>query len=146
MGCCHTGDRYVLWMNSKGALIVTFGLALTLCGCGAVDSNVTYLPETFRQPAPKTEIEQPPDGPSIVRNNISEVFTTASSPTNIRVSFPIPAKYGGWNVCVRASVHGATGRSLGEQTYLINIEHNQIGEREHVDDSHWCAKEAYQSL
>jgi hypothetical protein len=83
-------------MNSKGALIVTFGLALTLCGCGAVDSNVTYLPETFRQPAPKTEIEQPPDAPLIVRNNIYEIFTTASSPTNITVSFPMPAKYGGW--------------------------------------------------
>jgi hypothetical protein len=133
-------------MNSKGALVVTFGLALILGGCGAVDSNVTYLPERFRQPAPKTEIEQPPDAPSIVRNNISGVFVTASSPTDISVSFPMPAKYGGWNVCVRASVHGATGRSLGTQTYLINIEHNQIGEREHVDDSHWCAKEVYQSL
>jgi hypothetical protein len=133
-------------MDRKRALVVTFGLAVTLCGCGAVDSNVAYLPETFRQPAPKTEIEQPPDVHLIVRNNISEVFATASSPTNISVSFPIPAKYGGWNVCVRASVHGATGRAIGMQTYLMNIEHNQIGEREHVDDSHWCAKETYQSL
>ena len=133
-------------MNNEDLLIVTFGLALMLCGCGAVDSNVTYLPETFRQPTPKTEIEQAPDARSIMRNNISEVFTIASSPTNVRVSHPTPAKYGGWNVCVRASVHGATGRLLEAQTYLINIEHNQIGERERVDDSHWCTKEVYQTL
>jgi hypothetical protein len=133
-------------MCSMDALVITFGLAIALSGCGAVDSNVTYLPEAFRQPAPKTEIEQPPDAPSIVRNNVSEVFMTASTPTNISVSHPIPAKYGGWDVCVRASVHGATGRSLGAQTYLINIDHNQIGGRLHVDEGHWCAKAAYQAL
>ena len=133
-------------MGSKCSLAIVFGLAVTLCGCGAVDSNVTYLPESFRQPAAKTEIEQPPDVHLIVRNNISEVFTTASSPTNISVSFPIPAKYGGWNACVRASVHGATGRSIGTQTYLLNIENKQIGRRERVDDNHWCAKETYELL
>jgi len=133
-------------MGGKCGLVVAFGLAVTLCGCGAVDSNVTYLPESFRQPAAKTEIEQPPDVHLIVRNNISEVFTTASSPTNISVSFPIPAKYGGWNTCVRASVHGATGRSIGTQTYLMNIENKRIGRRERVDDNHWCAKETYESL
>ena len=92
------------------------------------------------------EIEQPPDLHLVVRDHISEVFTTASSPNNIGVSSPIPAKYGGWNVCIRASVNGATGRSIGMQTYLMNIEHNQIGARERVDADHWCAKETYQSL
>jgi hypothetical protein len=127
-------------------LVVAFGLAVTVCGCGAVDSNVTYLPETFRQPAPKTEIEEPPNVHLIVRNNISAVFTAASSPTNISVSSPIPAKYGGWNACIRASVHGVTGRSIAMQTYLINIESKQIGRRERVDENHWCAKETYESL
>jgi hypothetical protein len=134
-------------MGSKCALVVAFGLAVvTLCGCGAVDSNVTYLPETFRQSGPKTEIEELPDVHLIVRNNIFAVFTTASSPTNISVSSPIPARHGGWNACIRASVHGATGRSIGTQTYLMNIENKQIGRRERVDDNHWCAKEAYESL
>ena len=39
-----------------------------------------------------------------------------------------------------------TGRSLGTQIYLVNIEHDRISQREHVDDTHWCAKETYQSL
>src|ERR1700694_5468535 len=90
---------------------------------GAVDSNVTYLPEALRQRAAKMEIEQPPTSILVVRDHISEVFTTASSPNNIGVFSPIPAKYGGWNVCIRASVNGPTGRSIGMQTYLMNIEH-----------------------
>jgi hypothetical protein len=133
-------------MGSKWGLVVAFALAVMLCGCGAVDSNVTYLPEAFRQRASKTEIEQPPDVHLIVRDHVSEVFTTASAPTNIGLSSPIPAKYGGWNVCIRASIHGATGRSIGMQTYLMNIEHSQIGSRQRVDEDHWCVKETYQPL
>ena len=134
-------------MGSKRALAIVFGLVTPLFGCGAVDSGVTFLPESFRQPAPKLpEIEQPPDVHLIVRNNISAIFMATASPSNISVSFPVPAKYGGWTTCVRATAHGITGRSLGTQTYLVNIEHNQISQREHVDGTHWCGKETYQSL
>jgi hypothetical protein len=134
-------------MGSKSALVIGFGLIVALGGCGAVDSAVTYLPESVRQPAPKgAEIEQPPDVHLILRNNISAIFTTASSPSHISVSFPVPSKYGGWTTCVRASVRGVTGKSLGTQTYLTNIEHDQIGRRERVDDSHWCAQETFQPL
>ena len=115
-------------------------------GCGAVDSGMTYLPESFRQPAPKLEIEQPPDIHLIVRNNISAIFTAAALPSNISVSFPVPARYGGWTACVKASARGITGRLLVTQTYLLNIEHDRISEREHVDDTHWCAKETFESL
>lgn len=134
-------------MNSSRASVITFGLVVTLGGCGAVDSGVTYLPESFRQRAPMVaEIEQPPDVHLIVRNNISAIFMAAASPSDIRVSFPASAKYGGWTTCVKASVNGMTGRSLGTQTYLVNIEHGQINRREHVDDNHWCTKEAYEAL
>jgi hypothetical protein len=133
-------------MGRKYAVVIAFGLVLPLCGCGAADSGATFLPESFRQPAPRAEIEQPPDVHLIVRNNLSAIFTEAASPSNISVSFPVPAKYGGWTTCVRATAQGITGRSLGTQTYLVNIEHDQISEREHVDGTHWCAKETYQSL
>ena len=133
-------------MGRKCALVIAFGLVVPLCGCGAVDSGVTFLPESFRQPTPKVEIEQPPDVHLIVRNNISAIFMATASPSNISVSFPVPAKYGGWTTCVRATAHGITGSSLGTQTYLVNIEHDQISQREHVDGTHWCAKETYQSL
>ena len=133
-------------MGSKCVLVIAFGLAVPLCGCGAVDSGVTFLPESFRQPAPKVEIEQPPDVHLVVRSNISAIFMATASPSNISVSFPVPAKYGGWTTCVRATAHGITGRPLGTQTYLVNIEHDQISERELVDGNHWCARETYQSL
>ena len=134
-------------MGSKCALAIIFGLVTALAGCGAVDSQVTYLPESFRQPAPKVaEIEQPPDVHLIVRNNISAIFVAGASPSNISVSSPVPAKYGGWTTCVKASARGITGRSLCAQTYLLHIEHDQISQREHVDDTHWCAKETFQSL
>src|SRR5713101_4612640 len=71
-------------MGRKGALAIVFGLVAPLFGCGAVDSGVTYLPESFRQPAPKVaEIEQPPDVHLIVRNNISAIFMAAASPSNM---------------------------------------------------------------
>jgi hypothetical protein len=134
-------------MGGKRISAIVFFLAIPLCGCGAVDSQVTYVPAFFRQPAPNAvEIEQPPDVHLIVRNNISAIFMAAASPNNISVSFPIPAQYGGWTTCVKATTTGVTGRSLGTQTYLVNIEHDQIGQRVHVDDTHWCAKETYQSL
>ncbi len=124
-----------------------FGLVTPLAGCGAVDSQVTYLPDSFRQPAPKVaEIEQPPDVHLIIRNNISAIFMAGASPNHISVSLPLPAKYGEWTTCVKASVLGITGRSLGTQTYLVNIKHDRISQREHVDGNHWCAKETFESL
>jgi len=124
-----------------------FGLVTPLAGCGAVDSQVTYLPDSFRQPAPKVaEIEQPPDVHLIIRNNISAIFMAGASPNHISVSLPLPAKYGEWTTCVKASVLGITGRSLGTETYLVNIEHDRISQREHVDGNHWCAKETFESL
>ncbi len=134
-------------MDNKRALIVVFGLVTPLGGCGAVDSGVTFLPESFRQPAPKlAQIEQPPDVHQIVRNNISPIFMAGASPNHISVSFPMPAKYGGWTTCVRASVLGITGGSLGTQIYLVNIEHDRISRREHVEDTHRCAKETFEAL
>ena len=94
-------------MGRKCALVIAFGLVVPLCGCGGVDSGLTFLPESFRQPAPKAEIEQPPDVHLIVRSNLSAIFMAAASPSNISVSF-------------------------GTQTYLVNIEHDQISQREHV--------------
>jgi hypothetical protein len=105
---------------------IMFVLVVTLGGCGAVDGEVHFLPKTFKQPAHEVELEQPPDVDAILRKNTSAVFTAAASPSNIS--------------------NGITGRSLGTQTYLVHIEHNQIGSREHVDNNHWCVKEIYQPL
>jgi hypothetical protein len=104
------------------------------------------MPDFLKQRSSPAAVEQPPDVAVIVRSNINAVFTAASAPTDIRFSLPVLAKYGGWDTCIRASVTGATGKRLGERTFLVNIDNNQIGRREPVDDNHWCAKENYQKL
>jgi hypothetical protein len=119
--------------------------AIVLCGCAA-DANTSFMPEFLKQPAPKVEVKQPPDVASIVRSDITTIFTAASNPTDIAFSLPIPAKYGGWTTCIRASVTGATGRPMGLQTFLVNIDQGRVERREHVDDHHWCDRETFRPL
>src|SRR4051794_24246101 len=104
------------------------------------------MPEFLKQTSPASAIEQPPEMAAILRRNINAVFTAASAPRDIRYSFPVPGKYGGWDICIRVALTGLSGNQLGERTYLVNIDNNQIGRREAVADSHWCAKETYQRL
>jgi hypothetical protein len=75
-----------------------FGLATTLCGCGAVDSQVTFVPAFLRQEAPTPNIEQPPDVHLIVRNNISAISCGCDA-KQCQVCFP-SRQYGGWTTCV----------------------------------------------
>src|ERR1700676_936580 len=99
-------------MSDKRGLVLVCWLPTVLCGC-ASDANVSYLPEFLEQPAPKVSVEQPPDVASIVRSDIIAIFTAASNPTDVAFSFPIPARYGRWTTCIRASVTRATGRPMG---------------------------------
>ena len=107
-------------------------------------SYVSYLPDFLKQSSPAAEVEVPPDVPAILRSNINAVFVSTSAPTNIRYTLPVAAKHGGWETCVKASVTGATGKPLGERTYLVNIDDIQIGDRR--DGADRCAKETYQAL
>jgi hypothetical protein len=125
---------------------VVLGFALFLGACGAVDHNVTYVPEALRQPGQHAELEQPPDVAAILRGNLAAVFAQGSAPSQLRYSFPVPAKLGGWDSCVRGAVNGVTGQALGTQTVLVNIEHGKVGRRERVGSDHWCARETYQPL
>jgi hypothetical protein len=106
-------------------------------------SYVSYLPEFLKQASPAAAVEAPPDVLAILRGNINAVFVSTSAPTNIQYTLPVPAKHG-WKTCVKASVTGATGKPLGERTYLVNIDHSQIGDRRDAADR--CAEETYQPL
>ena len=125
--------------------ILTIGAALTLGAC-AVDSHmsyVSYLPDSLKQASPAVAVEAPPDVLAILRGNINDVFLSTSAPTNIQYTLPVLAKHG-WETCVKANVTGATGKPLGERTYLVNIDHNQIGDRQDASDR--CASETYRPL
>ena len=129
----------------KLTAILTVGAALTLGAC-AVDSHmsyVSYLPDSLKQASPAVAVKAPPDVPTILRGNINDVFVSTSAPTNIQYTVPVLDKQG-WQTCVKASVTGATGKPLGEQTYLVNIDHNQIGDRRDASDR--CANETYRPL
>jgi hypothetical protein len=131
----------------KRSFIFVFSLAAPLLGCGAVDSQLSSVPAVFRQSAPKVAEEERPDIRLLVRNNIEAIFTAAAMPSHISISAPLRAKKGGWTTCVRAATIGITGKTLGVQTYLIGIDHGQIGQRDRVDDAtHWCGRETYEPL
>jgi hypothetical protein len=128
------------------AFLAAIGIAVALAGCGRVDSGATYFPEMIRERAPKPAAPDPaPDVRALLQTNLAAVFVAASSPTNISFSPPKPS-FAEWMTCVKASVNGATGRAIGMQTYLVNIDHGVISRRERVGDSHWCATERYEPL
>jgi hypothetical protein len=135
-------------MGRKCTLIIIFGLASPLLACGAVDSQLSYVPAVFRQPSPKlVEIEQRPNAHLLVRNNIPTIFMAAAMPSNVSVSLPVRAQNGGWTICLRAATNGVTGKPLGLQTYLVSIDHDQIGQRERLDGADLrCAKETYEPI
>ena len=129
----------------KLTAILTVGAALTLGAC-AVDSQmryVSYLPDSLKQASPAVAAETPPDVLAILRGNINDVFLSTSAPTNIQYTLPVLDKQG-WEICVKASVTGATGKPLAERTYLVNIDHNQIGDRRDASDR--CANETDRPL
>jgi hypothetical protein len=128
--------------------VAAFGILTTLAGCGSVDAGASsYFPDFMRDRAPKpaAAAEPAPDVRALLRESLSAVFLPAAAPTNISFSAPKPS-FSEWTTCVRASVNGATGRPIGSQTYLVNINHGQVSRRERVDDGHWCAAERYEPL
>jgi hypothetical protein len=134
-------------MRGATSYFAAFGVLATLAGCGTVDSGATYFPEVMRVKAPKPAAPDPaPDVRAVLQANLSAVFVPQSAPTNISFSTPKPS-FAEWITCVKASVNGATGRPIGSQTYLVNIDHDgQVSRRERVDAGHWCATERYNPL
>jgi hypothetical protein len=133
-------------MRGASNYFAAFGILSMVAGCGRVDSGATYFPEFIRDRAPKPDAAEPaPDVRALLQTNLSAVFLPSTAPTNISFSPPKPS-FAEWTTCVRASVNGATGRPIGLQTYLVNIDHGQVSRRERVDDGHWCAAEHFDPL
>ena len=121
-------------------------LAAGLLGC-AVDSNLSIAPDFLKQPAALSSApDAAPDVASLLKSNVNAVFAQGSSPADLRFSPPVAGKYGGWDTCVQGDVVGVTGQPLGIQTYLVNIDRNQVGRRERVGSDHWCARQTYKPI
>jgi hypothetical protein len=133
-------------MRGASISLAAFGILITLAGCGRVDSGATFFPESMRVKAAKPPDPDPaPDVRAVLHADLSAVFLSTAAPTNISFSQPKPS-FSEWTTCVRADVNGATGRPIGSQTYLVNVDHGQISRRERVNEGHWCAKEHYEPL
>jgi hypothetical protein len=133
-------------MRRASTACAAFGILVTLAGCGTVDAGATFFPAALRAKAPTPVAPDPaPDVKAVLSAQLSAVFMAGSTPTHVSFSAPKPS-FAEWITCVKASVSGATGRAIGTQIYLVNIDHGQISRRERVDAGHWCAKEQYQSL
>jgi hypothetical protein len=133
-------------MRRASTRYAAIGILITLAGCGTVDAGATFFPAALRDKGPTPPApDSAPDVRAALQGQISAVFMAAAAPTNVSFSPPKPS-FAEWMTCVKASVSGATGRAIGTQTYLVNIDHGQISRRERVDARHWCANEHYQSL
>ena len=130
-----------------GSRLVVLLSSMALAGC-AVDAHAPSYWSTFidSQPAPKPPTEGlAPDVRMLLTSKLSEFFVPSSAPTHMSFSTPILSN-GGWTTCVRASLTGATGRPIGMQTYLVNIDAGQVGRREVVTDGRQCAGEHFEPL
>jgi hypothetical protein len=134
-------------MQSVTTCLAACGILIALAGCGRVDSGAaSFFPDIVRDKAPQPVVSDPaPDIRALLKSDLNAVFLAASAPTNVSFSAPKPA-YAEWTTCVRASVSGATGRSIGQQTYLVNILHGKVNRRERISEGHWCTSERYELL
>jgi hypothetical protein len=137
---------YVGRMHKVPEVLAAFGIVIVLAGCGRVDAGATYFPEMIRERGPKPADPDPvPDVRALLQSHMEAVFVASTSPTNVSFS-PAKPSFTEWQTCVRANVNGATGRAIGQQTFLVNITHGQVSRRERVSDNHWCATEHYEPL
>jgi hypothetical protein len=130
-----------------GFIALMVGGALMLGGCGFADSR-SPVPEFMRLKATEPPpLEAPPDVKRLVGEKLDSVFTTASHPTEVRVSQPLHDPRGpGWTACVRAEVTSVTGKPLGTQTYRIFISEGVIMDRRHIDTEDTCLSENYEPI
>jgi hypothetical protein len=120
-------------------------MTTALAGC-SIDPHASWAPDVLKDRAPAPPVaEAPPDMRALLRANLAEFFLPQAAATEISFSTPRRTALD-WTVCIRATVNGATGGSIGQQTYLFNIERNQVARQAHVPDSHWCHQQSYQRL
>lgn len=128
-------------------LVLTAGAALLLSACGFADMRAP-LPEFMRAKAPDPVIpDPPPDIKKLMRENLEQVFTSASQPARVRVSAPRHEPAGtNWTACVRADLNSVIGKPLGTQTYRLTINAGAIIDRRRVEEEDNCATETYEPI
>jgi hypothetical protein len=134
--------RRVVMVLACLGLVCGFGFGLA--GCGFADSQVTFIPDRFKQKAPEPpHPDERPDVTSLARDRTAELFSGKID--SIAVSQPTLSGLH-WQFCARPSGHGVGGQVLSAQTYLIQMENNVVGDRQAVDHDHWCNRESFSAV
>jgi hypothetical protein len=132
-------------MKKRPVSVVVALLALTTGAC-SIDSGATWAPDLLKDKAPPGPVaEAPPDIRQMLTTGLSSMFLPSAAPTYISFSSPLRSGQE-WTTCVRATVNGATGGSIGQQTFLFNIDRGKVMRQEHVAPTHWCAQMSFQQL
>ncbi len=141
------GDRTGGMRRFLKSLALTAGAALLLSACGFADMRAP-LPEFMRAKAPDPVIpDPPPDIKKLMRENLEQVFTSASQPARVRVSAPRHEPAGiNWTACVRADLNSVIGKPLGTQTYRLTIGGSAIIDRRRVGEDDNCSSETYEPI
>ena len=127
--------------------VLTAGMALALAACGFADMRAP-VPEFLRAKIPDPVPPEPaPDIKRLMRENLEQVFTSASQPAHVRVSTPRREPVGAnWTACVKADLNSVMGKPLGTQTYRLTVGGNAIVDRRRVEDDDNCASESYEPI
>ena len=128
-------------------IVVLTGLAPALAAGGFADIRAP-VPAILRARTPDPEPpEPPPDLKRLMRENMEQVFTSASQPAHVRVSTPRREPAGlNWTACVRADLTSVMGKPLGTQTYRITVSGNNVVDRRRVEDDDNCVSESYEPI
>ena len=129
--------------------IALTGCALMLAACGLADSRSPLpLPDYMRaKPAEAPALEPPPDARQMVREKLDQVFTAQSNAQHVQVSEARHELRGrGWIACVKAELTSATGKLLGEETYVISINSGVIIDRRRALPEDACDTQTYQPI
>ncbi|MFO1109917.1 MAG: hypothetical protein U1E61_12080 [Bradyrhizobium sp.] len=120
--------------------------AMLLAACGFADMRAP-LPEFMRAKArDAAPADPPPDIKKLMRENLEQVFTSASQPTRVRVSVPRHEPVGvNWTACVQADLNSVVGKPL-TQTYRLTVAGNTIVDRRRVEDDDNCASETFEPI
>lgn len=120
-------------------------IAVALSGC-SIDPGATWAPDILKDKAAAApEPESAPDIRNLLTTRLSEFFMPAAAPSSISFSPPLQAA-GAWETCIRATVNGAMGNSIGQQTYIVTILHNKVFRQEKAGTSHWCERATFEVL
>lgn len=124
------------------------GVAALLCGCGSWDIH-SLTPAFFGSSDPKPPPADPdpePDVATLIRANIGTLFDPSARARNISVTQPRHRLSGnGWTTCVKASIT-ASGRPIGQKTYLVTITRGKVEDRRLAEAKDGCANEAFRAL